>query len=211
MKEKFRVYLSGFKLRKIMEDNYYGIFFVWLILLFNKYTEGSKTIIASLVLMIPSMFVITSIYYHKISYDKVFYLLPMTLEERRKTIVSNYFFNVKIHLLVGLISLAMEIVLFKINILAAIYLIINIIILSFMIMPKGYNSYITQRFSIVMTACVLTYYFESFMLFEMNLYGQIFMYIVMAVIIIPLAFSCRKKIIEEFDYAMTYKEIKKAK
>ncbi len=217
MKEKFRVYLSGFKLRKIINDRGLGICFIWLILVIDRINDHGDDFFSNSVflglfgVLLPMFLIVASMFFHKINYDKVFYLLPMTLEERRKTIVSNYLFAVKIHLIIGIIPLCLVLIMARVNIFTAAFMLLNVIILSFMIIPKGFNEYVSVRFVMVVVACFITQLLEVDMFYETRISVHVFMWLIMCIFIIPVAYSCKKKIIEEFDYAMTYKEIKKAK
>lgn len=217
MKDRLRVYLSAFKLRKIINDRGLGICFLWLIIVIDRINDYGDEFFSNSVflglfgVLLPMFLIVASMFFHKVDYDKVFYLLPMTLEERRKTIVSNYLFTVMIHLIIGIIPLCLVLIMARVNIFTAVYMLLNVIILSFMIIPKGFNEYVSVRFVMVVVACLITQLIEVDMFYETRISVHVFMWLIMCIFIIPMAYSCKKKIIEEFDYAMTYKEIKKAK
>lgn len=177
-------------------------------LLGDKSFNSLSDVIMYMAILLPTLFSRISIILHPIRLGKMHYLIPQTMEDRKKQMKLAYYFQVVFHMIIFVIGIMIVFSLGHFNILSLIHLILNDIILSSVISVDDKNESAFYCVLFLLPICVITSLSQLIVVSndEEHFVLQIVLYVVFVLIQLPLFLKHRKYILKQFQTANRYEE-----
>lgn len=186
-----------------------------LIVFFFQMSSDEK--IACLLVYLPMLYILVSVYMHPVGLSKMMYLCPMEADGRRQYICGSYRFRILVHMSVAVIGLGILMIFYDCDMIAVAEILVNDLVLSLLI-PSGektdekYGS--IQKETVCMICMIVVSILSNFMLSLAvtdkeagKVIDSIIFFICIVFIQMPLSIAYQKYVRSELEAAVYYESL----
>lgn len=176
--------------------------------------ESDEKIVCLLVYL-PMLYILFSVYMHPIRLCKMMYLCPMEPDERRQYIRSSYRFGIFVHFSVAVIGLGMLVMLYDCDMIAVAEILLNDLVLSLLISSRkrqeeGYGAILKETVCMI---CMIVVSMLSNFILALAVAdkdpGKVMIIILAGIVFIqiPLSIGYRKYVRSELEAVVYYENL----
>lgn len=129
--------MGNLKQNKASSQCIYGIIFIFCMSVFTEHIWGGRSawrnVIVENALFLPMLFSYCSASVHSVQLEKIMYLCPMDLKERRNYIYGSYYFRTGVHMLIAAVGLCIVVCVSDCDIFSAIQILLNHMLVAAMV------------------------------------------------------------------------------
>lgn len=189
-----------------------GMIYPLIVVLFQMGSDGK---IIFMLVYLPMLYIIFSVYMHPVRLCKMMYLCPMGVDERRQYIRSSYRFGIFVCMSVAAIGVGMVMMLYDCNMAAVAEILLNDLVLSLMIpseksQAEGYGS--IRKETVGMICMIVVSMLSNFILalaVADKDPGDAMVIVLAGIVLIqiPLMIGYRKYVRSELEAAVYYENL----
>lgn len=214
MKILFEDYVGKWNLNKIYElyktDGRTSGFLTLVIMSFTLFLNASTNDYAYILGMcIPMVIVYLSSVLHPVKLDKMYYICPLTIGERKNYIVKSYIFQIIVHMIIFIPGIILIICVSSFRPLAYVVIILNDFFMSTLVYAGKSNSDKDIICKMILIEAIITSNIAELVVLSdkgsSHMIAQLILLCVLVLIIIPLYIVFLRFIRKEIEEAVTYK------
>lgn len=208
MKYLIRDYIYGWRLENFKEiyknGKLAGMMFLYVFII-NVTAAGNITMLGYYV---PVAIVYLSIFIHPVSLRKMYYVCPLTPDEREKLVRDSYIFRIVLHMLILTFGNIFIMTVTRFSIPVFIYVTINALITS-TILPYGNKDGLSAYVIALFVICVVTnsWQFDILMSSFTPIIEERFLYSIMVLIEFPVCIGYARQVKRKLKSAAVYEEV----
>ena len=208
MKYLIRDYIYGWRLENFKEiyknGKLAGMMFLYVFII-NVTAAGNITMLGYYV---PVAIVYLSIFIHPVSLRKMYYVCPLTPDEREKLVRDSYIFRIVLHMLILTFGNIFIMTVTRFSIPVFIYVTINALITS-TILPYGNKDGLSAYVIALFVICVVTnsWQFDILMSSFTPIIEERFLYSIMVLIEFPVCIGYARQVKRKLKSAAIYEEV----
>ena len=208
MKYLIRDYIYGWRLENFKEiyknGKLAGMMFLYVFII--NVTAASN--ITMLGYYVPVAIVYLSIFIHPVSLRKMYYVCPLTPDEREKLVRDSYIFRIVLHMLILTFGNIFIMTVTRFSIPVFIYVTINALITS-TILPYGNKDGLSAYVIALFVICVVTnsWQFDILMSSFTPIIEERFLYSIMVLIEFPVCIGYARQVKRKLKSAAVYEEV----